>query len=154
MDKKRHNNSTASAIIARQVRIANYRKLIAAMQSKSLTIEQMAALIGIELSTASRYHKAMLRAGVTQRVAGRFGPRMNCRAYARLGDDAAVERFLSFIANCEAVEDEIGHPRRRTASVDIGEFGSRVIVKTKAQQCGMLRDSLVAALFGAAGVVA
>lgn len=136
----------------RAARLANYRKIIAALTNGAQSVEALGIVIGARSSTARRYIMAMQQNGLVQHLTEKQGSHKNCTVYCFIATPEQVKQFMKFISACETVEDEIGQNRRRMEA--IASFGKRVVSVTPAQQVGMVRDSLVAALFGPAKVTA
>lgn len=132
----------------RAVRLVNYRKIIAALGARNLSAEAMAIIIAVKPSTVRRYIMAMQRNGLAECLAEKQGMNKNCSVYQFIATPEQVKQFMKFISACETVEDEIGQSRRRMEA--IASFGKRVVSVTPAKQVGMVRDILVAALFGPA----
>lgn len=130
----------------RAVRLANYRKIIAALAAGALNVEALGLVISARSSTARRYVMAMQQNGLVQCLVERQGTNKNCAAYRLVATPEQVKQFMKFISACETVEDEIGQNRRRMEA--IASFGRRVVSVTPAKQVGMVRHWMDVALFG------
>lgn len=134
------------SIVARSARIANYRKLVAALTLKDMSIKEMGKAIDSGSDTARKYYTCMIRYGVIQIGQGKAGVRNNQKVYALVIDPEKMASFFEFLESCQSVDEELS--QQENDMEKMGTFSHRTVIISPAHNVGAVRDPLVSALFG------
>ena len=140
------------SVDARKLRIENYQRLIFSLRQSPMRIDDMCALLGVSAGTGRKYHLTLLQRGIVHPIHQKSSAKGSRCLYQCGASVADIKAFLTFIASCISVDDEIGSLRRirEEPASPLVNMARRTVKVGPAQQVGMWRDSLVCALFGPA----